>query len=268
MKTSSVAHICLLSCLLFICSCAAKKPSSNIVIITNYGDIEIELYDQTPQHRDNFIKLVQEGYYDGTLFHRVIKNFMIQGGDPDTKNAKPGVRLGNGGPEYTIPAEFVPGYIHRRGALAAARQSENVNPEMASSGSQFYIVWGEIFTDEQLGMVEAGLASKRDQSVFAQYMKEVTDSIKGAGTAVDMAQVQTVAAKKTAAYQSRHPFKMKEEDRQVYKTAGGTPHLDGTYTVFGQVTKGLEVVEKISNAATDNAARPKADIKVKKMVFK
>jgi peptidyl-prolyl cis-trans isomerase B (cyclophilin B) len=194
-----------------------------VLIVTDFGDIEVLLYDNTPLHRDNFIKLVWEGFYDGTLFHRVIKSFMIQGGDPNSKTANPNDRLGTGGPGYTVPAEFIPENIHKRGALAAARQGDQVNPEKASSGSQFYLVQGKTYTDEELDKLEV---------------------------------------------QFGQGYKMKEEDRQIYKTIGGAPHLDGAYTVFGEVVKGLEVIDKIAELETDVFGRPKIDVKIKKMTVK
>ncbi len=269
MRSLSVIKIfsLLFSLFLYNCSSAGDGPTK-VIITTDYGDIEMELYDKTPQHRDNFIKLVKDGYYDGTLFHRVIKDFMIQGGDPDTKNAKPGTRLGNGGPGYTVPAEFVPEYIHKRGAVAAARQGDNINPEKASSGSQFYIVQGRIFTDEQLNQEEIKTAQNKAGQMYSQYLKEEEEALKKEGKAVNLEEIQEKAAQKASEYLANNPYHMKAEDREVYKTIGGTPHLDGEYTVFGFVTKGMEVVDKIAKAETDNANRPKTDVKIKRMKIK
>ncbi len=181
-----------------------KDRKRDVVLYTNYGDITIRLSDSTPLHRDNFLKLVKSHYYDGVLFHRVIEKFMIQAGDPNSKNAPAGEALGNGGPGYTIPAEFRPGLFHRKGVIAAARQGDNVNPEKASSGSQFYLVQGKVFT-------EAGLDS-----------------------------VETLRLKR----------KLPVAHREVYKTLGGTPHLDQNYTVFGEVVQGIAVVDTIAAQAT------------------
>lgn len=190
----------------------------DVELVTSRGTIVLRLSDETPLHRDNFLKLVKSGYYDGLLFHRVIRSFMIQAGDPDSRNAKKGQALGNGGPKYTIPAEFRPGLFHKKGVLAAARLSDGQNPQKASSGSQFYIVQGRRFTD-------AGLDS-----------------------------VETYRLKR----------KLPAAHRKVYKTLGGTPHLDQNYTVFGEVVKGLEVVDRIAGVTTSRTPpdRPVEDVRI------
>lgn len=192
-----------------------------VEIETDYGTMLVRLSNATPQHRDNFVKLAEEGFYDGTLFHRVIKDFMIQGGDPNSRNAAPDARLGTGGPGYTIPAEFVDSLFHVKGAVAAARQGDAVNPEKRSSGSQFYIVQGRTYTEEELDMLE-----------------------------------------------SRMGRRFTREQRQAYTTIGGTPFLDGNYTVFGQVIKGLEVIDSIASVPTNPADRPLKDVKMKVRVIK
>ena len=193
-----------------------------VKIETSLGDIIVRLYDETPRHRDNFVKLAKEGYFDGTLFHRVIKDFMIQGGDPDSKGAPAGKNLGMGGPDYTIPAEFVyPQLFHKRGALSAARTGDEVNPNRESSGSQFYIVWGKKQTASDIRKVENMLREK---------------GIKLTSHMID-----------------------------EYVSRGGTPHLDGQYTVFGEVIEGLEVVGKIQGVKTDKNDRPIEDVKVIRM---
>lgn len=204
----------LLLCLSVLHVFAAKPKHQYVKISTAKGECIIKLYNETPLHRDNFIKLAKEGYYNGTLFHRVIKAFMIQGGDPDSKNAKPDSLLGNGGPKYTIPAEFRDSLFHKKGVLAAAREGDNVNPSKASSGSQFYIVQGKVFTDSLLNILE----------------------------------------------EKRLKFKIPTWQREVYKTVGGTPHLDRNYTVYGEVVKGLDMVDKIAEAITDKNNRPKEDV--------
>ena len=261
MKSTPILNVYLLFCTLFLSNCSANDPAK-IIIITDYGDIELQLYEKTPQHRDNFIKLVKEGYYDGTLFHRVIKEFMIQGGDPDSKDALPGTRLGGGGPGYTVPAEFVSEYFHKRGALAAARTN---NPEKASSGSQFYIVQGKVFTDAELDQVEIEIGTQGANQMLLQFLKEEEEAMQKAGQTVDPDSAQMRAFRRASAYLRENPYKMSEEVRQIYKTIGGSPHLDGEYTVFGEVIKGIEVIDKIAELETDDFNRPKVDVKIKKM---
>ena len=197
------------------------RAQQRVKIHTTMGDIVVKLYDETPIHRDNFLKLVREGYYDGTLMHRVIRGFMIQGGDPNSKGAAPDKMLGGGSPDYTLEAEIREGLYHKRGALAAARKDDSINPERRSSGSQFYIVWGRTFTPRQM-------------EYLVERMKAENPDTEG----------------------------MTPEQREVYATYGGTPHLDGKYTVFGEVVEGLDVVEKIQNVPTNSADRPLEDIVV------
>ena len=159
-------------------SCSPKSAGTIVLVQTDLGDIKIKLYDETPQHRDNFIKLAKEGYLDSTLFHRVIKEFMIQGGDPDSKNAEAGAALGEGGPDYTIPAEFnFPKYFHKKGALAAARMGDQVNPEKASSGSQFYIVQGKVFDDNDLVKAENRIRDSKRRAIFNDVLQQYNDSL-------------------------------------------------------------------------------------------
>ena len=215
------------------CSTTSKlgnQKEPKVKIETTEGDIIVKLYNQTPLHRDNFLKLVKEKFYDGVLFHRVIADFMIQGGDPDSKNAKQNAMLGDGDVGYTVPAEFrTPAIYHKKGALAAARQGDSENPQKASSGCQFYIVEGKTFTDAELDNMQAGK--------IARYGSTANDSI----------------------------YKFSPKARADYKTIGGTPHLDGNYTVFGEVIKGIDVVEKISKVKTNPQDRPMIDVRVVKM---
>jgi len=198
--------------------------ATRLKIKTTEGDIIIRLYDETPKHRDNFLKLAKEGYFNGTLFHRVIKDFMIQGGDPDSKNAPKGKMLGTGGPDYTIPAEFVyPQYFHKRGALSAARTGDEVNPDKESSGSQFYIVWGKTFKPAELKQMEQQMAMQQEQQVFNQLTREHHEEI---------------------------------------MNLRRTPFLDNQYTVFGEVEEGLDIVERIQNCNTDRNDRPTEDVKI------
>jgi peptidyl-prolyl cis-trans isomerase B (cyclophilin B) len=189
------------------------EKETKIRIASTQGNIVIKLYNETPGHRDNMIKLVKEGFYNGQLFHRVIRDFMIQGGDPQSVDAARGQRLGTGGPGYTIPAEFNPSLIHKKGVLAAAREGDRVNPTRASSGSQFYIVQGRVFT--------------------AEILKEM---------------------------EKNRPIPFTPEAIEAYTTLGGTPHLDGAYTVFGEVVEGLEVLDRIAGMPTDPYDRPNTDV--------
>jgi cyclophilin family peptidyl-prolyl cis-trans isomerase len=199
---------------------AAKPKTYYVRIKSTYGESVVRLYNETPKHRDNFVKLTKSGFYNGTLFHRVIKDFMIQGGDPDSKKAKPEQMLGNGGLGYTIPAEFNNELFHKKGALAAARDE---NPEKASSSTQFYLVQGKTFTDAELNRIEQMRLQGK---------------------------------------------KIPQAHRTVYKTMGGTPHLDQNYTVFGEVVKGIEQVDKIAVLKTNEISRPLEDIAVKISLLK
>lgn len=238
---------------------------SKVQIKTSLGDITVRLYDETPLHRDNFIKLAKEGYYNGTLFHRVIKNFMIQGGDPDSKGAAAGVQLGTGGPGYTVPAEFVyPQYFHKKGALAAARQSDQVNPEKKSSGSQFYIVTGEVYSAGKLTQLEKQLEQRMLQSIFDSLVVENRDKIlqlrrnrDQAGIAAIQEQLQKDTFAK--AKEMGKP-KFTDAQREAYTTIGGTPFLDNDYTVFGEVEEGMDVIDAIQNVATGAGDRPNNDV--------
>jgi peptidyl-prolyl cis-trans isomerase B (cyclophilin B) len=217
----------LLNCLVVV-SAPAQKDSTikkkdrkrDVLLQTSKGDMVVRLSDSTPLHRDNFLKLVKVGFYDSILFHRVINNFMIQAGDPNSKRAAPGEPLGGGGPGYTIPAEFRTTLFHKKGVIAAARTGDNINPQKASSGSQFYIVQGKMFTDAGLDSTERFRLNGR---------------------------------------------KIPPEQRDVYKTIGGTPHLDQGYTVFGEVVKGLEVVDSIATVPTSagrDKDRPLEDMRI------
>ena len=231
------------------------------------GDIVVRLYDETPIHRDNFVKLAKEGYYDGTLFHRVIKNFMIQGGDPDSKGAPAGKMLGVGGPDYTLQAEIQDGLFHKRGALAAARQGDEVNPERRSSGSQFYIVWGQVYNENQLRQFSKQLRMQKVQDVFHALASDHRAEIMQMRREKNRAGLQELQDKLVAEAESQVGSDgLTENQMKLYSTIGGTPHLDGQYTVFGEVEEGLDVVELIQGSATGRADRPLDDIEMR-MVF-
>ncbi len=239
-----------------------------VKIQTMLGDIVVRLYDETPLHRDNFVKLVKEGYYDGTLFHRVIKDFMIQGGDPDSKGAPAGKMLGAGGPGYTIEAEIKDNLFHKRGALAAARQGDQVNPERRSSGSQFYITWGQVYSEGQLRQFSKQLRMQRVQDAFNALAAEHRSEIIQMRKDRDRTGLQELQDRLVAEAEKRvGSTGLSDEQIQVYSTVGGTPHLDGQYTVFGEVEEGLDVVEMIQGTATGRGDRPVDDIEMRVSVM-
>ena len=239
-----------------------------VKIETMLGDIVVRLYDETPIHRDNFVKLAKEGYYDGTLFHRVIKNFMIQGGDPDSKGAPAGKMLGVGGPDYTLQAEIQDGLFHKRGALAAARQGDEVNPERRSSGSQFYIVWGQVYNENQLRQFSKQLRMQKVQDVFHALASDHRAEIMQMRREKNRAGLQELQDKLVAEAGSQVGSDgLTENQMKLYSTIGGTPHLDGQYTVFGEVEEGLDVVELIQGSATGRADRPLDDIEMRMVVI-
>ena len=239
-----------------------------VKIQTTLGDIVVRLYDETPIHRDNFMKLVKEGYYDGTLFHRVIKDFMIQGGDPDSKGAPAGKMLGVGGPDYTLEAEIKDGLFHKRGALAAARQGDEVNPQRRSSGSQFYIVWGQVYNEGQLRQFSKQMRMQKVQTVFNNLAASHRDEIMQMRRDRNRVGLQELQEKLVAEAESKvGKSGMTDEQLMIYSTIGGTPHLDGQYTVFGEVEEGLDVVEMIQNSATGRGDRPVDDIEMKMVVI-
>lgn len=273
-KTQTMKNILILIASISVWSCTKKAESTETVeaekrttieMVTDYGTIVIELYNETPKHRDNFIKLTNDGVLDSVLFHRVIENFMIQGGDPDSKNALPGDTLGNGGLDYRVDAEFVPSLFHKKGALGAARDG---NLARASSSTQFYIVQGKVFNDSLLEVAEGRIngwlretAYKNDsmnESVIAELLQaeeaenwtlysQINDSIK------------TMAKD----YEKAAAYAIPDSQRVVYKTLGGTPHLDQNYTVFGEVVDGLEIVDAIAAVRTGAFDRPEADVRIK-----
>lgn len=233
------------------------------------GDIRVRLYDDTPLHRDNFVKLAREGFYDGTLFHRVIKDFMIQAGDPNSKHAPADSTLGSGDTGYTIPAEFVyPKYFHRKGVLSAARMGDDVNPTRASSGCQFYIVTGTVFDDEGLTALEGQLNGMRLKTVFDSlargHMKEIF-MMRKANDTTGLQKLQDELIGVAEAQVKADPFKFGDEQRRVYTSEGGAPHLDGQYTVFGEVVEGMDVVDAIQQVKTGRADRPVQDVVIKRM---
>lgn len=277
MISNKILLICLAFIALTACSAGSKKQTNHhmenekrtlVKLETTMGNITVALYNETPKHRDNFIKLVKEGVYDSTLFHRVIKQFMIQAGDPDSKNASDTAMLGSGDVGYTIPAEFNPKFFHKKGVLAAARQGDDVNPEKASSGCQFYIVTGRKFTEPQLLGMENKINEQHEEALFdslaRQHMKEIYKMRKAGDNAGLLELQDTLEAQARELADKEEKFRLTPEQIKAYSTVGGAPHLDGSYTVFGEVTEGMEVVENIEIAKTNRADRPVENIRILK----
>ena len=277
MISNKILLICLAFIALTACSAGSKKQTNHhmenekrtlVKLETTMGNITVALYNETPKHRDNFIKLVKEGVYDSTLFHRVIKQFMIQAGDPDSKNASDTAMLGSGDVGYTIPAEFNPKFFHKKGVLAAARQGDDVNPEKASSGCQFYIVTGRKFTEPQLLGMENKINEQREEALFdslaRQHMKEIYKMRKAGDNAGLLELQDTLEAQARELADKEEKIRFTPEQIKAYSTIGGAPHLDGSYTVFGEVTEGMKVVENIEIAKTNRADRPVENIRILK----
>ena len=263
-----------LACAFISCKSASSNDDNmtRVKIETNKGDIIVELYNDTPKHKANFLKLVKDGTYEGTLFHRVINNFMIQAGDPNSKTAAKDQQLGDGDVGYTIPAEFVyPERFHKRGALAAARQGDQVNPKKESSGCQFYIVTGQVYNDSTLVNMEKRKNYNVLNAAFSQLVMKNRDEImnmqkKGDEKAL-MAMQEKLLAQAREQIKDEPEFKFTPEQTEAYKTIGGTPHLDGEYTVFGEVIDGMDVVDAIQQVATNASDRPVDDVVIKKMTI-
>ena len=274
MKKATVVLLTILVCGFVACKSDKKakdmSEETKLKIETTAGDIVVKLYNETPQHRDNFIKLAENGTYEGTLFHRVIKDFMIQAGDPDSKNASKGQMLGAGDVGYTVPAEFVyPKYFHKKGALSAARQGDNVNPQKASSGCQFYIVTGKVYSDSALLSMEQQMNQMRFNNLFntlaSKHAKDIY-KMRKAGDQEGLMNLQdTLIAQVEKQLAGQPEFRFTPEQVKAYTTVGGTPHLDGEYTVFGEVLEGMEVVDKIQRVKTDRNDRPEEDVKIIKV---
>jgi cyclophilin family peptidyl-prolyl cis-trans isomerase len=249
----------------FTASCA-QKTDYVITIKTDFGDMVAILFDETPKHKANFIKLAEAHFFDSLLFHRVIQGFMIQGGDPQSKNAIAGQRLGNGGPGYTIDAELNTGFLHERGALSAARLNDQMNPTKASSGSQFYIVQGKKYTENELKTDPQKLNSALEEFFRKPENKRYLDSLGAFYRTRDTNGYENyiISLKPTVEQQLgvKVDKEISPEALKLYTTIGGAPHLDGGYTVFGKVIKGLEVIDKIAAQQKDQADRPLVDVKM------
>lgn len=260
--------------LLFVLLTAQKcnsEKDSLVKISTDYGDMIVRLYDETPLHKANFLKLAEDGFYDSLLFHRVIENFMIQGGDPASKAAQTGTALGNGGPGYTVPAEILPQFHHKKGALSAARQGDHVNPEKASSGSQFYIVQGKKYSELELGTMPINKLKNARNTATRNFIQleenqSILDSIRilqAAGKGAEVSNFISTFQTQIDSFANIDPssFAMSPQAILDYTTIGGTPHLDGGYTVFGEVIDGLNVIDSIAKIKGNSMNRPLTDIR-------
>ncbi len=262
------ASFLLLFILVLATSCAQKKDYV-VTIKTQYGDMVAILYDETPKHKENFIKLAKEHYFDSLLFHRVMSGFMIQGGDPNSKKAKLGEPLGMGGPDYTIPAEFNSKFFHDKGTLSSARIPDDRNPEKASSGSQFYIVQGSVIPEASINDLrydQMKLTMGLRQIISKPENKSLLDSLNALYYAGDMQAYQKKIFSLVPRVERETGTKVTKdlspEKVKAYTTVGGSPHLDGEYTVFGKLIKGLEVIDQIAAQPVDAANRPFADIRM------
>ncbi len=237
-----------------------------VLMHTTEGDVTLLLYGDTPAHTRNFVRLASEGFYDGLLFHRVINEFMVQGGDPDSRNAEAAKMLGGGDLDYKIDAEFVyPRHFHKRGALAAAREGDMVNPAKQSSASQFYIVTGKTFTPEQIDQLNARRLMEQKKAIFNSLAAEQRDTIMAMRRSRDQAGLQALQdelVKITEQRAAEAPDTLTAEQRQAYTTVGGAPHLDGSYTVYGEVIDGMDTIDRIQKVETDANDRPVADVRI------
>lgn len=249
------------------CNNQLLKGDEPVVLIeTDMGSITVKLYNETPKHRDNFIKLAEEKFYDGVTFHRVIENFMIQGGDPSTRENS---EIDSDDARYTIDAEFVPTKFHKKGALAAARMGDAQNPEKKSSGSQFYIVQGKVFNHDELKQQAERKNQMIRNSTVNKLVMEKADKQMDDGINPDFTKIYTEMQDTIALVVSNlKPYEFTQEQIDIYTTVGGTPHLDGDYTVFGEVIEGFEVIDKIAAVKTGAGDRPIEDVKMKIKVLK
>lgn len=241
----------------------STTPEKMVLIKTKFGEMKVKLYNETPQHRDNFLKLTKQGFFNDLLFHRVIKGFMIQGGDPESKNAKPGKQLGSGDLGYEIPAEFNSNFIHKKGAIAAARTPDQVNPQKKSSASQFYIVQGKTWNNKTLDQY----VEKRNPQAFKTEMDklskpklELISRLQLEGKKDSISLINTALKAQAIKNLDKAGLGYDSIQRQIYNKIGGTPNLDGAYTVFGEVVEGLNIIDSIANVQTDKSDRPLKDV--------
>ncbi len=251
--------------ILYSCKSNEFDNVSYVMIETEYGNMKVKLYDDTPKHKRNFAKLVSKGFYNDLLFHRVIEGFMIQGGDPKSKDAKPVEVLGSGGTGYTIDAEISDKYFHKKGAVVSARKGDNVNPEKESSGSQFYIVQGKIYTDEELDQFEDYINNSSKNKIIRKYFGEnpIVEELYSRYQEDEEFEKMDSVTEEILSEADIKIFKIHRDRREVYKKIGGVPNLDGDYTVFGEIVEGLDVIDKIAVVKTGEHDRPIENIKMK-----
>lgn len=260
----------LIICTFFLLMACKHQEGTIIRMETSEGNIRLKLYDETVLHRDNMLKLIKEGFYEGVLFHRVIKDFMIQAGDPDSKNAAPGVLLGEKDGGYTVKSEILPRFFHKRGVLAAAREGNEVNPERASSSSHFYIVVGKVFTPQALDEVVSKINDRRYKILYDHIKdgkEEEINKCRQTGDEKELERIQQALTDSARILFEKEKLLLTDEQRQAYTTVGGTPHLDGEYTIFGEVIEGMDIVERISVKETDDNDRPRQDVIIQKVIL-
>lgn len=265
MKRNIVSLLAFL-CLMVSCTSLSLDPNKPVYVTieTNRGDVTVLLYDDTPLHRDNFIKLCQSGEYEGMLFHRVIDEFVVQGGDPASKAQEPGAIYGDGDGGYTVPAEIRPNHFNKKGALIDAKEVDAINIDRASAGTQFCFVQGKVLNDQELAEKEARINEIRRNWLYYQFrdrLKKQDPSLADEAKTDDLHIQASIMVEDTLA--TLGPVVIPAERREIYKTIGGVPHLDGSVTIFGEVVDGLEVVEKISKMKTDKHDRPVKDVMIK-----
>jgi peptidylprolyl isomerase len=261
MKTRTLSFLLLILTAIIFFGCSREQEDPKVLIETPYGDIKIMLYDDTPGHRDNFLKLVKEGYYDGIAFHRIIESFMIQAGDPNTKFPEDSPKIEEY--QYTIPAEITDTHFHKKGALAAARMGDQYNPERRSSGTQFYIVQGKTWTEEELQNQVSRINSSLKDGMIIRKFHDALKEAEARGEEPDRQKLHQDAIIAAEDYfLDNGPYTLTEEQKETYKTLGGTPHLDQSYTVFGEVIDGMEVIDKIAAVETDSGDKPLERIEI------
>jgi peptidylprolyl isomerase/peptidyl-prolyl cis-trans isomerase B (cyclophilin B) len=269
MNNTSLSFILIITLFFMTNQKAASQKEIYASIDTNYGKIKVKLYNDTPLHRDNFVKAVKDGVYDGLLFHRVIKDFMIQGGDPSTMKDSLKAKEINAKYDYRINPEFVyPNHYHRKGVLAAAREGDEVNPAKASSSTQFYIVTGKIFNGPALDLIEKQKSERLFQGILSRLQVQNKEKIKELYRSRNRVELSAfrdslVQQAEKEASLLKDKTLLTAEQRDAYRTVGGTPHLDGEYTVFGEVVEGMDVLDRIQKVATDAFDKPKSEVRFK-----